>query len=91
MSQFVFDRMPTKNLVCWNSLMSGYSMHGKAKEVMSIFESLVRARFKPDFISFTSLLSACSQVGLTDEGWKYFGMLSEEYGITSAELGCSGS
>nr|VDD42194.1 unnamed protein product [Brassica oleracea] len=42
--------------------MSGYSMHGKAKEVMSIFESLVRARFKPDFISFTSLLSACSQM-----------------------------
>ncbi|KAL0703908.1 hypothetical protein Bca4012_070333 [Brassica carinata] len=40
----------------------GYSMHGKAKEVMSIFESLVRARFKPDFISFTSLLSACSQM-----------------------------
>ncbi|KAF3611579.1 hypothetical protein DY000_02047085 [Brassica cretica] len=81
MSQVVFDMMPTRNLVCWNSLMSGYSMHGKAKEVMSIFESLVRTRLKPDFISFTSLLSACSQVGLTDEGWKYFGMMTEEYGI----------
>ncbi|KAF8053659.1 hypothetical protein N665_1387s0017 [Sinapis alba] len=81
MSQVIFDMMPTKNLVCWNSLMSGYSMHGKAKEVMSIFESLVRTRLKPDFISFTSLLSACSQVGLTDEGWKYFGMMTEEYGI----------
>ncbi|CAE5958028.1 unnamed protein product [Arabidopsis arenosa] len=81
MSQIVFNMMPTKNLVCWNSLMNGYSMHGKAKEVMSIFESLMRTRLKPDFISFTSLLSACGQVGLTDEGWKYFSMMSEEYGI----------
>ncbi|KAL1217360.1 Pentatricopeptide repeat-containing protein [Cardamine amara subsp. amara] len=81
MSQIVFNMMPTKNLVCWNSLMNGYSMHGKAKEVMSIFESLVRTRLKPDFISFTSLLSACGQVGLTDEGQKYFSMMSEEYGI----------
>ncbi|EOA39739.1 hypothetical protein CARUB_v10008385mg [Capsella rubella] len=81
MSQFVFNMMPTKNLVCWNSLMNGYSMHGKAKEVMSIFESLLRTRLKPDFISFTSLLASCGQVGLTDEGWKYFSMMSEEYGI----------
>ncbi|XP_010498459.1 PREDICTED: pentatricopeptide repeat-containing protein At1g20230-like [Camelina sativa] len=81
MSQIVFSMMPTKNLVCWNSLLNGYSMHGKAKEVMSIFESLVRTRLKPDFISFTSLLSSCGQVGLTDEGWKYFSMMSEEYGI----------
>ncbi|VYS46660.1 unnamed protein product [Arabidopsis thaliana] len=81
LSQIVFNMMPTKNLVCWNSLMNGFSMHGKAKEVMSIFESLMRTRLKPDFISFTSLLSACGQVGLTDEGWKYFKMMSEEYGI----------
>ncbi|CAN8304660.1 unnamed protein product [Cochlearia groenlandica] len=81
MSHIVFNMMPTKNLVCWNALMSGFSMHGKAKEVMSIFESLVRTRLKPDFISFTSLLSVCGQVGLTEEGWKYFGMMSKEYGI----------
>ncbi|XP_010536431.1 PREDICTED: pentatricopeptide repeat-containing protein At1g20230 [Tarenaya hassleriana] len=81
MSQLIFFMMPTKNLVCWNSMMAGYAMHGKCSEVIGIFNSLRKTGLKPDFISFTCLLAACSQGGLTDEGWKYFNMMSEEYGI----------
>lgn len=80
-SRHCFDNMSFKNLVCWNAIMSGYAMHGKAKETMEIFHAMLRTGQKPDFISLTCLLSACSQNGLIDEGWKFFNSMSQEHGI----------
>ncbi|XP_050215409.1 pentatricopeptide repeat-containing protein At1g20230 [Mercurialis annua] len=80
-SRLCFDMMPTRNLVSWNALMSGYAMHGKTKEAISVFQQMQRTGQKPDFVSFVSVLSACSQGGLTDEGWHYFNSMSKDYGI----------
>ncbi|KAL5847889.1 hypothetical protein ACOSQ3_011413 [Xanthoceras sorbifolium] len=80
-SRLLFDKMPSKNSVCWNAIMGGYAMHGKAKEAMEIFHLMQSNGQKPDFISFTCVLSACSQAGLTEEGCKYFDSMSKDYGI----------
>ncbi|KAM7521252.1 hypothetical protein LguiB_020214 [Lonicera macranthoides] len=80
-ARLCFNRMPTHNLVCWNAMMGGYAMHGKAKEVIEIFQMMQQIKQKPDFISFTSLLSACSHSGLTEVGWYYFNSMSSEHGI----------
>ncbi|GFP86623.1 pentatricopeptide repeat-containing protein at1g20230 [Phtheirospermum japonicum] len=76
-----FDRMPARNLVCWNAMLGAYAMHGKANEAVEIFHSMQRYGQKPDFVSFTSLLSACSQSGLTEEGHHYFESMLNDYGI----------
>lgn len=76
-----FDRLPMSNLVCWNAMIGGYAMHGKAKEAIDIFHLLVRSGQRPDYVSFTSLLSACSQSGLVDAGRKFFNSMYEDYGI----------
>ncbi|KAL5995716.1 hypothetical protein ACLOJK_025784 [Asimina triloba] len=79
----VFDRMPSRNVVSWNAIIGGYAMHGDSKEAMNLFSLMERSGPKPDFISFTCVLSACSQTGLTEEGWYYFKRMSGEYGITA--------
>ncbi|BFG17582.1 hypothetical protein CerSpe_038560 [Prunus speciosa] len=81
LSRLCFDEMPTRNLVCWNAVMAGYAMHGKANETMDVFRLMQRSGQKPDFISFTCVLSACSQKGLADEGWYYFNSMSKEHGL----------
>ncbi|EXB68664.1 hypothetical protein L484_024678 [Morus notabilis] len=81
LSRLCFDQLPVRNLVCWNAIMSGYAMHGKARETIEIFQMMQKSGQKPDFISFTCVLSACSQNGLTDEGWHYFSSMSKEHGI----------
>jgi pentatricopeptide repeat protein len=81
LSRLCFEKMPTRNLVCWNAIMGGYAMHGKAKETMEIFNLMQSNGQKPDFISFTCVLSACSQNGLTEEGWYYFNSMSQEHGM----------
>ncbi|XP_058090836.1 pentatricopeptide repeat-containing protein At1g20230 [Magnolia sinica] len=80
-AQRVFDGMPSRNVVSWNAIMGGYAMHGKGKEAMELFSLMEQSGQKPDFISFTCVLSACSQTGLTEEGFRYFNNMSREYGI----------
>lgn len=82
-AQSVFDMMPTRNLVSWNAIVGGYAMHGRAKEAIDLFLLMQRSGQKPDFISFTCVLAACSQTGLTEEGWHYFKSMSSEHGIAA--------
>ncbi|CAK9178390.1 unnamed protein product [Ilex paraguariensis] len=80
-ARFCFDAMPTRNLVCWNAMMGGYATQGKARDAIEIFHLMLMSGQRPDFVSFTSLLSACSQSGLTEEGKNYFNSMSREHGI----------
>ncbi|CAI0541209.1 unnamed protein product [Linum tenue] len=81
LSRRCFDSMPRRNLVSWNALLGGYAMHGKTKEALEVFNLMQKSGQEPDFISFTSVLSACSQGGLTEEGKFYFDSMSKDYGI----------
>lgn len=80
LSWHCFDKMSAPNLVSWNAVMSGYAMHGKAKETIEMFHLMQQSGHKPDVITFTCVLSACAQNGLTEEGWRYYNSMSE-YGV----------
>ncbi|XP_010920084.1 pentatricopeptide repeat-containing protein At1g20230 [Elaeis guineensis] len=79
----IFDAMPSRNVVSWNAMMGGYAMHGKAKDVMELFNLMQASPQKPDFITFTCVLSACSQAGLTEEGERHFYKMHQEHGIVA--------
>ncbi|KAF5728910.1 pentatricopeptide repeat-containing protein [Tripterygium wilfordii] len=59
----VFDRMPSRSLVAWNSMISGYEQNGLAKEAFELFEQMWKMGVEPDSPTFVSLLSACAQMG----------------------------
>ncbi|XP_021737073.1 pentatricopeptide repeat-containing protein At1g20230-like [Chenopodium quinoa] len=80
-SQLCFDAMPTRNTVSWNAVIGGYAMHGKDKEALEMFDLMLKSGQKPNFITFTCLLSACNQKGLVDEGWRYFNCMQKEHGV----------
>ncbi|KAG4991870.1 hypothetical protein JHK87_025327 [Glycine soja] len=81
LSRCCFDKMSAPNLVSWNAVMSGYAMHGKAKETMEMFHMMLQSGQKPNLVTFTCVLSACAQNGLTEEGWRYYNSMSEEHGF----------
>ncbi|XP_059063834.1 pentatricopeptide repeat-containing protein At2g13600 [Cryptomeria japonica] len=80
-AQQVFDKMPARNVVSWNAMIVGYAMHGNGVESLTIFSQMQQTRIKPDDITFTGVLSACSHAGMVDEGWKYFHSMSQIYGV----------
>lgn len=78
----VFHKMCNRDEVSWNALISGYGMHGNAKDALEMFEQMQQTGLKPNHITFLCVLSACSHAGLVDEGWQYFNCMSRDFGIT---------
>ncbi|KAL4596697.1 hypothetical protein ACB092_12G181500 [Castanea dentata] len=77
----VFDKSLNRNVVMWSALISGYGQHGKVVEVLESFHRMKTEGFKPNYVTFLSVLSACSHGGLLDEGWAYFSSMTKDYGI----------
>ncbi|KAI4335384.1 hypothetical protein L6164_014030 [Bauhinia variegata] len=59
----VFDEIIEKDLVSWNSLLSGYSKMGYAREAVELFWELKDAGFEPDEMTLVSVLGACGELG----------------------------
>ncbi|XP_065868475.1 putative pentatricopeptide repeat-containing protein At1g17630 [Euphorbia lathyris] len=77
----IFERINTKDLITWNSMIMGYGMHGLGRNALETFDQMINLGFKPDGVTFIALLSACSHAGLVPEGRKLFDQARREYKI----------
>ncbi|KAE8667239.1 Pentatricopeptide repeat-containing protein [Hibiscus syriacus] len=81
-SRIIFDELKSpKDVISWNAIIGGYASHGYALEALEFFESMKKSNVQPTYITFISVLSACTHAGLVDEGWAYFKSMVSEYGI----------
>ncbi|PHT92101.1 Pentatricopeptide repeat-containing protein, mitochondrial [Capsicum annuum] len=81
MARNAFNRMKEKNVKSWSALIAGYGMHGRAREALEVFYEMVSAGVKPNYITFVSVLAACSHAGLLDEGWYWFKAMEPRFCI----------
>lgn len=80
-SSRVFHGMPEKDVVSWNAMIAAHAQHGEGIEAICCFEAMQELGVKPDPVTFTIVLSACSHAGLVDEGSRIFFSMFEECGI----------
>ncbi|CAA7041249.1 unnamed protein product [Microthlaspi erraticum] len=64
----LFDEMPERSLVSWNSIITGFSQNGDAEEAMHMFLKMLALGISPDKVTFLSIIRAsmvggCSQLG----------------------------
>ncbi|XP_042490489.1 pentatricopeptide repeat-containing protein At2g22410, mitochondrial-like isoform X2 [Macadamia integrifolia] len=76
----VFNMMPERDLVSWNSMIVGYAVHGYAGQALRLFDEMSK-EIVPDDITFVGVLSACSHGGLDIQGKEYFGNMRGVFGI----------
>lgn len=77
LSRAVFDSMHERDVVSWNVMISGYGIHGYAKEALEVFAEMERGGVRPNGVTFLAILSACGHAGLVDEGKKLFNRMKE--------------
>ncbi|XP_057731672.1 putative pentatricopeptide repeat-containing protein At1g56570 [Arachis stenosperma] len=77
----VFDGMLERNVVIWTTMMAGYGMHGMFGELFEMFDRMLEAGERPDGVSLTAVLSACSHGGFVEKGREYFEMMEVKFGI----------
>ncbi|KAI3520041.1 hypothetical protein L1887_09262 [Cichorium endivia] len=78
----VFTRMPSRDVVSWNSMISGLSQNGQGNEAIELFEEMQIEGTNPDYVTFVNVLTACSHMGMVERGWDYFKKMKDKYGIT---------
>ncbi|XP_057535683.1 putative pentatricopeptide repeat-containing protein At1g77010, mitochondrial isoform X1 [Amaranthus tricolor] len=81
MGRKLFDRMVKSDVVCWNSMLTGYATNGKGIEVLDLFASMRHAGVQPNDVTFTVVLSASSHCGLIEEARKWFYLMKSDYNI----------
>ncbi|KAI3886156.1 hypothetical protein MKW92_051762 [Papaver armeniacum] len=64
----VFDRMPTRNLISWNAMISGYVHNGFFFEGFELFRRLVLSGCDFDSVTIVSLLQGSAQLSSLDNG-----------------------
>ncbi|CAN6478212.1 unnamed protein product [Victoria cruziana] len=75
----MFNVMPEKNIITWNIMIAGYAKHGCSKHVLHLFKQMQLEGFKPNGITFLSVLTACSHTGLVEDGLRIFISMLESF------------
>ncbi|KAD5316875.1 hypothetical protein E3N88_16821 [Mikania micrantha] len=90
MAKQVFDEMPERTIVSWNSMIMGYGMHGHGEKALEMFLELEKSNLVPNDATFVCILSACTHAGMVLEGWWYFDLMQRVYMIepNAEHYGC---
>nr|KYP41076.1 Pentatricopeptide repeat-containing protein At1g14470 family [Cajanus cajan] len=68
----IFQEMATRDLVSYNTLISGLAAHGHGTESIKMMSKMKEDGIEPDRITYIGVLTACSHAGLLEEGRKVF-------------------
>lgn len=81
-AQRIFDSMTTRrNLVTWNSMISGYGYHGNSVKALELFTEMTSLGIAPDRATFMSLISSCRHSGMVREGLNLFDSMRLDHKI----------
>ncbi|KAI5059729.1 hypothetical protein GOP47_0026048 [Adiantum capillus-veneris] len=89
-AQEVFDQLPVRTAVVWNSLITGYTQQGLGREALNCYEQMQSEGFSPDSVTFACILKACGSIGALHKGQqlhtqiKRLLMLDEDVVVVSA-------
>ncbi|KAL4575937.1 hypothetical protein LXL04_012024 [Taraxacum kok-saghyz] len=78
LARWVFDEMPERDLVSWNTIIS---VHKKHQNALSYFHRMLTTNISPDAITFVSVLTACAHLRMVKDGEILFSKMTETYGI----------
>ncbi|URE33912.1 Pentatricopeptide repeat-containing protein [Musa troglodytarum] len=68
-ARMIFDEMPAKDVISWNTMISGYSQNGQFGVALELFGDMTAVKgMMPDEVTMSSLISACGRLGCLEHG-----------------------
>ncbi|PNT43876.1 hypothetical protein POPTR_003G058700v4 [Populus trichocarpa] len=62
-ARMLFDKMPTRDRISWNAMISGYFENDECLEGLELFFRMRELSIDPDLMTMTSVISACELLG----------------------------
>lgn len=70
-----------RDTVSWTSMIIALAQHGHGEEAIELFEQMLAYGMKPDHITYVGVLSACTHVGLVEQGRRYYNLMQDIHKI----------
>jgi pentatricopeptide repeat protein len=80
-AQAVVEELVVRDVVSWNTLITGYAQHGQGQEAMTCFRMMQLEGICPNGATFTCILNSCGHSGLLEEAQVYFAHVKGEFGV----------
>ncbi|KAL8157329.1 hypothetical protein AgCh_002143 [Apium graveolens] len=65
----LFKTISNKDVITWNSIMSGYAQNGHAYEALKLFYQMRLIDLRPDAVTLVTVLSVCASVAALHIGY----------------------
>ncbi|GFP87910.1 pentatricopeptide repeat-containing protein at1g09190 [Phtheirospermum japonicum] len=78
----IFNNMPRKNVVSWNSMILGLALNGKGNRGLELFEEMTgRYGLSPNDSTFVGVLACCVHAGRLQRGRDIFASMVTDYRV----------
>ncbi|KAK2977455.1 hypothetical protein RJ640_028616 [Escallonia rubra] len=85
----VFDEMPKINSVTWILAMTRFTQLGCPEDAIDLFVEMVLSGFVPDRFTFSTVVSACAELGLLTFGQQLHNWVVKSSLCLDVAVGCS--
>ncbi|KAF3782577.1 Pentatricopeptide repeat-containing protein [Nymphaea thermarum] len=77
-ARLVFDGISNRDLISWNSMISGYALNDVLNDAWDVFQEMDSSGTKPDVVTWNCLISGHALHGSVEEVEKIFHMMNRE-------------
>ncbi|AES95969.2 PPR containing plant-like protein, putative [Medicago truncatula] len=77
----VFDSLTELDVVSINTMIYAYAQNGFGHEALELFKRLKKLGLEPNVVTFISILLACNNAGLVEEGCQIFSLIRNNHSI----------
>ncbi|KAK7289915.1 hypothetical protein RIF29_03951 [Crotalaria pallida] len=74
----VFDIMPVRDVVTWNTLIGGYVKNSRFLDGLRVFKGMLNAKVEPDGFTFASVATGCARLGALGNAKWVHGLMVEK-------------
>ncbi|XP_050369460.1 pentatricopeptide repeat-containing protein At2g27610-like [Argentina anserina] len=78
-----FKRQGERNVILWNSMISGYMLNGRIEKGVKLFCKMSREGLRPDKFTLSSIIAACAAPSATVDLGKQFHAYSIKLGLNN--------
>ncbi|KAI5075032.1 hypothetical protein GOP47_0010993 [Adiantum capillus-veneris] len=64
----VLKELPSRDVVSWNTLISGYAQNGQGEQALTCFEQMQEEDLTPNEVTFTCILKVCGMLEASKKG-----------------------
>ncbi|KAJ9163890.1 hypothetical protein P3X46_023513 [Hevea brasiliensis] len=65
-AHYVFDEMPEKTTVGWNTIIAGYALHGYSEEALDMYYDMRDSGVRMDHFTFSIIVRICARLASLD-------------------------